>query len=461
MPTIIVNPTAASNGSGSLLDPKNTYAGLSVAPGDVVAQVAGTAFVATAEVAPSASGNSANPITYCVAEPQTGALITDGSQTAIIRAADGLTAAMNIGARIHIHLRGLTIIGTSSVVASSYGLNMRAGTEAGEAFNQVWYSRISCPGGTGIGARGRYLRVMHTTISACWADGIFGIVRDFELGYADVFDVDRRPEGTGDAVDLDLITDIGFTRIHNSRLRVDTPQNTKQCLLAKASAGTLLVEDNDLFGGGGATLYSNVPSTTVRRNLINNPAAPAFAFGGTGHVAELNDVELCDILAQFNETGAAATLRNNTIRRALRRLVSTGTSVTGCGIAYRNNAALQVGTGLSTDRLHAISAGNTWAASGNGYGGTLPQVNHLGTLYATLAAYQTASSQDGGALTGDLQVGPSGRPLPGSPLLPRYDGNGNPVPGFGGADLGYLRDRDGMLCRRFVGAYGYASRVRL
>jgi hypothetical protein len=124
--TIIVNPTAATNGAGSLLDPKNTYVGLSVAPGDIVAQVAGTTFNAAAAVSPSASGNTANPITYCVAEPQTGALITDGSQTATIQSADGLIEAVNIGPRIHIHLRGLTIHGTSTVVSSSYGINMRA-----------------------------------------------------------------------------------------------------------------------------------------------------------------------------------------------------------------------------------------------------------------------------------------------------------------------------------------------
>jgi hypothetical protein len=421
MAIIYVNPTAASNGSGaSLVDPKNTYVGLSMSAGDYVAQVAGTTFYADTEVTPSASATANAPITFCTADAQTGALVLDGTQRATIKANNGVGAAMTIGSRIHIHVRSLNLFGQDTVVSSTYGLNMRAAAESGASYNQVWNCVIRHPGGQGIGARGRYLKVMNTEISQCWTDGIFATVRDFEMGYCNIFDIDKGQTGIGDCIDIDgSIADLGITRIHHNTLVLDQPTNVKQCLLVKAVLGNLYCEDNHMYGAGGATIFSNVPNTYIVRNIITQPYTVAMAFGGGGsiHNVHSNVITSCNYVTQFNENDVVVIARNNTILNAKARVLSVGSAVTGTNITWQNNFVKRVGTGLSTDRLYTMGAGNTLTSENNAYFDPLPLITWEGINYSDLSSFTTASSQDATTIVGsDSKTNLQGYPLSGTPL---------------------------------------------
>jgi hypothetical protein len=110
MATYIVNPTAASNGTGSLVDPKNTYTGITTSPGDTILQVAGTTWNGRYTVSTGGSSESTR-VTLGVCEPQTGVQILDGSRRAAINAA-GQDRGIAVAAGQHyVTIWGLEVYG--------------------------------------------------------------------------------------------------------------------------------------------------------------------------------------------------------------------------------------------------------------------------------------------------------------------------------------------------------------
>jgi len=133
MATIIVNPTASSNGVGSTVDPKNTWDGMTWTPGNTYLQVAGTTWLgtdATSAINVTTGGTAADRITLGSCDPNTFAQITDGSRRAVIDA-NGVARGINFGNLIayatvesleitNAALRGI-LKGTSANSASANG----------------------------------------------------------------------------------------------------------------------------------------------------------------------------------------------------------------------------------------------------------------------------------------------------------------------------------------------------
>jgi hypothetical protein len=114
MATIIVNPTAASNGSGTLIDPKNTWAGMTWTAGNTYLQVAGTVF-SGAQIQITTGGTSeATRVTMGVCEAQTGARITDGSSRARIAWGSAAIPLRTGASTAYVTIDGYEVFGSPS-----------------------------------------------------------------------------------------------------------------------------------------------------------------------------------------------------------------------------------------------------------------------------------------------------------------------------------------------------------
>jgi len=455
--TYIINPLSATNGTGSLLDPKNTYEGLTVAPGDTIAQIAGTTHLNVNPVRPSVSGNASNRITYCVAEPLTGALIFDGSQTATIQGAingNGMDLGSG-GSRSYISVHSLTIKGGPSTSATSrVGLQARGGVSDTLRVNRFENLTLTAEGGTGLDALGQDVKILNCTIKNCRYDGIFGTGKDWEIGHCDIFDVDL-DGGIGDGIDLDLSADWGFTTVHHNRVRLGYA-GTKQGILMQGppgALGTCLIYANDVEGAGGAAIALGMAGCRAFGNRVSNvDGAGAFSVLRAGCVIAHNVIRQARNVFVFTANGCTGTkIQNNTILLMTRRGVSLVTGVTGNEIEYRNNAIgrIVIPADETSPRSILIEPDNTWVSNNNCWGpDPLPPFGYFGLQY-TYDAYRTLTSQDAASTTVDPQITPEGKPLPGSPLL------------TGGADLGYVRDIRGLQSRKHIGAYGKATTRRI
>ncbi|MBX3634056.1 MAG: hypothetical protein KF683_01435, partial [Rubrivivax sp.] len=146
----------------------------------------------------------------------------------------------------------------------------------------------------------------------------------------------------------------------------------------------------------------------------------------------LSDAAVAGVVVDPGFSGGVVEL--NTILRC-----PNGANLQNTNTVFRSNfVSTSGGYGVRTTATTATVNSNVYSGAGSWVWNS--------TAYTDFAAWQAASSQDAASqLLADPGVGAEGRPLPGSPLL------------TGGADLGYLRDRNGILCRRFVGAYGAGS----
>ncbi len=95
-------------------------------------------------------------------------------------------------------------------------------------------------------------------------------------------------------------------------------------------------------------------------------------------------------------------------------------------------------------------------------------INKVKNCYYGNSSYNWASIAGGGTIEGDAVtanplLSPSYRPLPGSPVIPQYDANGDHIAGTGGTHIGYTRDLDGVQRRNppSIGAFDVATLVQV
>lgn len=114
MPTFYIDPSAATNGNGSLANPFNTWAGVPWAAGNAYLQKAGTQFVtavgSAGRIAPSASGTSAARILI--------GAYGEGSRPRIYNRAD---TGFNLDRRSYITLQDFDIDNTEATAAGVGG----------------------------------------------------------------------------------------------------------------------------------------------------------------------------------------------------------------------------------------------------------------------------------------------------------------------------------------------------
>lgn len=170
--TIFVNPTASTNGSGSLVSPKNTWAGLTWTAGETYLQVEGTTYAGT--IAPSSGGSSVAPITIGVCEAQTGNRVA-GLGLAKIDATGQNYGVFLSSSVQYVNVCSLEIVGASVYGAVKDTASQSPSAEANCSFERLYVHDILNPGNTvkGIIVYGSGNRVLDNLVEDIGSGGIY------------------------------------------------------------------------------------------------------------------------------------------------------------------------------------------------------------------------------------------------------------------------------------------------
>lgn len=363
MATIIVNPTSASNGAGSLIDPKNTYTGLSLSPGDTVLQVAGTTFVGTdatnaVNIATGGSSDDAR-ITLGVCHAQTGIRIMGGSQRAKIDA-NRATRGINMGNLIGY----VTIDGLEVFNAALRGIQKSTSANSPSA---AGYVRVvnSYVHDIGDGATESYAIAMYgkgnvadgNLILNCGRVGIFGTADNFSVTNNHIDRIGL--EQLGDCIQL---TGSARPRILGNYLRKTNDQKAI-CIVGTGSSGGVFAF-NQCFGptwtSGGSYplkgLNTEAAGMLVAGNLFDC-GAEYVVFGNAAGLRVGGNVIVSrstSAVAALALVGSDSLVTCNTVIGAARG--ARGISVSSnayTGIGLRNNIVvgfakgMRIGTGAT------------------------------------------------------------------------------------------------------------------
>lgn len=169
---VIVNPTASTNGSGSLISPKNTWAGLTWTAGETYLQVEGTTYAGT--IAPSSGGSAGSPITIGVCEAQTGNRVHGLGRAKVDAAGQnyGLSLANGVN---YVRVDSLEIVGASVYGVVKDTAAQSPSVAANCSFEMLHVHDILNPGNTvkGIIVYGSGNRVCDNLVEDIGSGGIY------------------------------------------------------------------------------------------------------------------------------------------------------------------------------------------------------------------------------------------------------------------------------------------------
>lgn len=229
---VIINPTASTNGTGSLISPKNTWAGLTWTAGETYLQVEGTTHNGT--IAPSSGGSAGSPITIGVCEAQTGNRV-QGLGRAKVNA-----AGQNYGLSLSNGVNYVRVDSLEFVNAQQRGMAriITGNDPAADSFCEFAFCEVhDCinPGtvNNGISMYGKGNKILSCEIYDVGVDGIYANADDIEIAYNRIYRVDRDwTIGTGDCIQLDNTDN---PNVHHNYLEKDTLE--KQCTIVQNGAG--------------------------------------------------------------------------------------------------------------------------------------------------------------------------------------------------------------------------------
>jgi hypothetical protein len=254
----------------------------------------------------------------------------------------------------------------------------------------------------------------------------------------------------------------------------------KQGAIFAGVAGTIRVDGNHWHSAGDGTVqvaFNGLQAASrvyVTRNYWGQPSANSNPFirlvdgsmaEGAVMVVDRNIVDVPGTHAGLWSWGSASAgtmagevrITNNLVMgRADNGLswsaaigVQTASTLDAAASVLVANNAIIGGSPVAI-RLPAGANDDRWQVTGNlifgaGLAGVLG--SGAGTPYATVAEFQAGTTSASGNKDDEPMISSSLRPLPGSPLLTQ------------GADLGLMRDINGVQGRKFIGAYT-AARLR-
>jgi len=435
MATIIINPTLASNGTGSSASPKNTYVGLTTAPGDLVMQVGGT--TAVEDVVAGTSGNSSSKIEYGVCDPVTFAQVSDGSQRATIVGAT--SHAFNLSTRTYLTLRGLRIV---SELPSMYAVNGLI-SASGAHFIDVIDCDIEAPQFSGVRLKGAGDRVIRSKIHNCGADGIFFDGVGFLVDDCDIYDVDIN-QSVGDCIQVSSTGDVGTVTIRNSHLSIW--ENDKQVVICTGTAGKLVLDGCDIRGGS-ACIYTNLPGSEITGNRVRAGKNRFLSAAANDMLVSGNVVSGSGVQELIVLDGAITGLRvyNNVFDFANRGIRG---STSGASFNARNNIFLRLAQGVN------YVSGITATMDHNCYDTSVSVIGRVAGVDQSLAGMRALSLETNGKNENPM-LKSDYRLRPGSPCIAagiyideaRHMGNRRLRPY---ADIGAYRYHPAPQARRFA-----------
>lgn len=409
-----LNPTLASNGTGSDSSPYNTFSGVTLAAGDKLLGVGGTTinenFVA------GASGTSTAKIELGTYDIETSEQVTDGSQK--FRIVGASSHGVNLGTRAHWNLVSLDIESAAGAFNAVNGLATDALTAH---YITIDHCRLSSPGQNGAQLRGKGDRILYTEIFGCAQDALFLTVSDCEIFAFNIHDNDTALTA-GDGIQFSGTHDHGTIIIRNGV--IDHPYDSpKQCIITGGGTGTFIVLGNDLAGGA-AVISMATPGAILASNRMRGASTRAVTIGATGISLIGNLIHDCPDGAIFDEAYAAF-FYNNTFAEIVEDCIRH--AYTGGSYTAKNNIFLRAA------RAHNGVSGVSAATGANIY--------HETTDYTGVT--QTVEDTE---LSADPIIDALYRPRADSPCV----GAGKQIPGV------VLRDFDG---KHWDGAVDIGARM--
>lgn len=278
--TIFINPTSATNGAGTLIDPKNTPVGIDWAADDDFAIVAGAPLVRAANsvINPTVSGTVSARKTLRSYEPGTGDPTTD---KAIIR---GGSTACQFGIQLASNVGFWTIqdidvaeFGTTSSVSHGISAAVSPANDAQEM--KIVVQRCAVHDGrngsadcNGINLRGRGNLVQDCLIWNVPTDGIFFNGWDTVLQYNTIWDINQDGRNQGDCIQKANNAGGSIIRYNYCDASAGTG---KQVLMLGDTTGAgdrrIVVHSNTLIGAVGAQqgIYTDVPIWVFDNTIID------------------------------------------------------------------------------------------------------------------------------------------------------------------------------------------------
>lgn len=429
---VYIDPTSATNGAGTLGNPRNTWAGISWVANETYLQRSDTTWVGGVGV--GAAGVTLGSYDAATGSATTTKAILDGT---------GTTRTITNGANDDVTIQDIEILGGTT------GANRRcigAGS-TGDYAERMKMRRLICRRVAGDGS---------TDCNAIFVQG-----NDVEVTDCVVYDIADDGiwiEGARPLVQRCRVYQIGLS----GRVAGDCIQLAGGAAL---SCANFVVTDNYLDHSDNinkqAFICSGASSGAggvFERNTIIGPASMAGTFVGAicdqpGSTIRRNTLTSCrtGIMVQ-----ASVTVVGNLIVGGVNGLFGSNLGSTAANAKFWNNSVVGM-----TDYGAYLESGSSSAALQNNLfltcakGSAAPStVTRSGNLYKTISTGQF-SDWIGAAgtaevyATSDPLLSSEYRPMEGSPLF------------SGGVDLGYLRDIKGKQGRRFVGAYGIAAFRRI
>lgn len=248
---------------------------------------------------------------------------------------------------------------------------------------------------------------------------------------------------------------IGYVYVDSSDAHAQTGGGIIECNdFSSAAHGSEWSGGDNAFDGCTIYLEAGSQNLIARRNIARDSLTGFQDNSGRGtNLWESNLAIDCDRLIQLTDQsalgGGACNVYNNTgilrggddyIPAAAGKTEPLRTGIYLDGIAgdtanIKNNLLVSISGQSAGISLNTLL---TTATDSNAFWGVTGQVKTLGGV---------ARPDATNSITDDPMVTASGRPMPGSPLLP------------GGADLGYIRDIEGKQSRNHIGAFGAATLI--
>lgn len=265
--TVFVNPTAASNGAGTVLDPKNTWNSMDWSSDDDFAQCAGTVFETTGAngLAPNVTGTATARKRIRSYEPGTG---SPTREKATIAGATryGINLSANVGF-YDIEDLAVTEIGDGTNANNGITASVSPADDAYEMQIAIRRCHIYELRPGAADTNGINLRGAGNLVEDCWiwsvpTDGISG--RGIRLNIRRTRIEQINTDGRNQADCIHLSTGTGALVIEDCYL--DGSAGTgKQCIIVNASSGTdaRIIRRNMLIGGAGAQQGIYTDTTTL------------------------------------------------------------------------------------------------------------------------------------------------------------------------------------------------------
>ena len=417
MASIYVDPSAATNGSGSEASPRNIWP-TSIGAGDVIYLKRGTTLTVASQLSLGAGSNN-EVRDYGSGElPIITSTATNFGQINVDRS--GVTTFRNIWFK---DCQGGSANGGVIVASPVSAARVANLAIYGCKFTGTGYNAIRLNGTNTATAASTFV-CKYCTFDDIGEDCIFGAALDFEFSNNRCTRISTRTE-TGDGV--------GFINADPVRVRVlnnyidHSGKDVKQCIIIDTStgAGEALIEGNTLIGYGSATDAADVHTViicdckaTIRRNTI-------YGFGLVGgcNVADStfsdnlvvigNSLPAAPIIALSASTTSANgnTFISLKTLDAAQKIVTQAASLSGCTV--KNNLFVNVPIAIQSDTV-----GNNPTATNNAF-----------WQVTTARRAQDGSAFAGGNdITADPLLTADYKPTASSPLL------------GAGTHLGYTRD---------------------